>query len=1399
MPFNVRSRVESGHIDSVNEVRVCTVVFLGFPALGTHKSGGPAEDLAAMQSVTQAAQGRMHQDGGFFLQMRCDEKGYVALCAFGLPGRSHEDSPARGVQAALAVVSNLQRQGYAAVAGVTTGNLFCGVVGSSRRAEYTVFGDAINFAARLMVRAGNTPELGPVLCDEPTRWLAAAVAYYTELDPVPVKGRDQPLRAFQVSPTDQWTVTGMTDLLFDASPVLPRFSNAAQKAHGQNIDQMQQQDYDHQQEGVSKSGLPPLVSTTPTTTLQQKEEAIKYHELLLNATQGAMVNKKTTTEPTSALGNFADSVQHSFLQRTTNAFAPLVGRERELAVAGSRLADLVDGRGGGAVFLEGGTGVGKSRLIEEIVLGDGFAPLRQRCMVITSAGRAMHQSEPLNPWRRVFRMIFNADIERSAEKRALVGEQGGVSSTSFSSAFFQEQGFAASDLAVRLARHVPDYAVWRPVIAAALGLRVEELPVAVAGAAQRSSAARQGGLVAVDDVSMLLKARPHTFNYIAASDLAALDACIKNRDDGIASKEEETGTTLRLLDDSFNAAQRGFRDSRRAVSARNLDPGRPDSSASNSSNASLRPGGGSSSGGSTNNVGGAGAARPALLPAEMSPQLRSLKTRGLLVAIIREFVATHAPLFIAFDDIHLFDGPSWRLLLATLASCSKEALFMCTLRPVIPLPSSEQTPSLPLGLDAPRHGNKSHQLPPLPSVGEMPTTPIGPNGLPSTAAPSGAGPDEAFSRKLGEYYEEALWRDGSERIILKNFTFEEARRFISESLVDGKEVPWAATQLLYDKSAGMPAYLQQMCVYLKTRAEGIARGRSTSGAALTKISSAAAAAAGGIPSSVDASIYEVARTGMDFVRGTVSLYAIVPARVDRLRPDEQLTLKVASVMGTTVYSELLQAVHPKNPSMRRLQANLQALAAAGFLTKQSESFGGGGNAGASTTGRGGVVSRGLGGRSRDSLLGRVSNSTWLFTDILGRDIVWDMVPLTQRREWHARLATAMARFGKNNSTSVGNGNNFNGYINASSSNSNPYSNKRAIPPTIIAYQWSQAALGVETTEWQATLQAINWWEYAASEASLSGSYEEEVSHLQNAIIMANALCQPRLTGSFNARPDLVVEWRRARWDRCVAAALLLSDDGERTEDERETVANAPTIPVLSSAVRMNGISLQGDSQTASLVHCLRALNLVHVPMPWSEEYQKASEKAIKLEKAGKLGKTLKNAAGKVRLFATQSFRRRTKNTDVSFGALPDRTSLIGAALAGDFVTLAKLEPEKDDGLLTEQTEPLIVVALLTAVVTRSAEWHLNFSNYRYILWVCEYLAGGPRRIQQGSALGMVREHVQGALRRAKRCEGHGSGGTLRQGGEEACGEGGGDGDGQQLRLLRNAFNSQRMHSRQRNK
>ena len=76
--------------------------------------------LAAIQSTAECIQRVMRSQGGSFLQFRCDEKGFLSVCAFGLAGRSHEDGAARGIAASLSIVEALKASG-----GVRASRLVC--------------------------------------------------------------------------------------------------------------------------------------------------------------------------------------------------------------------------------------------------------------------------------------------------------------------------------------------------------------------------------------------------------------------------------------------------------------------------------------------------------------------------------------------------------------------------------------------------------------------------------------------------------------------------------------------------------------------------------------------------------------------------------------------------------------------------------------------------------------------------------------------------------------------------------------------------------------------------------------------------------------------------------------------------------------------------------------------------------------------------------------------------------------------------------------------------------------------------------------------------------------------------------------------------------------------------
>ena len=161
----------------------------------------------------------MRKWGGSCLQFRCDEKGYVGVCVFGLPGHTHEGNPGRGVLSALDLHSRFQKGGQRVCIGITTDNLLCTCVGGRKvRLEYTVrwkdkvivartgatpnlvhkpicsnmlpsqvFGDAINLSARLMMKCKDRQVESDILCDESTRARCGSQAEFEALDPITVK------------------------------------------------------------------------------------------------------------------------------------------------------------------------------------------------------------------------------------------------------------------------------------------------------------------------------------------------------------------------------------------------------------------------------------------------------------------------------------------------------------------------------------------------------------------------------------------------------------------------------------------------------------------------------------------------------------------------------------------------------------------------------------------------------------------------------------------------------------------------------------------------------------------------------------------------------------------------------------------------------------------------------------------------------------------------------------------------------------------------------------------------------------------------------------------------------------------------------------------------------------
>jgi hypothetical protein len=78
--------------------------------------------------------------------------------------------------------------------GVNRGPVFAGEIGPTYRRTYTVMGDAVNLAARLMTKA----EVGQILATQDVLQGSRTLFSTTELEPFLVKGKKEPVHASAV-------------------------------------------------------------------------------------------------------------------------------------------------------------------------------------------------------------------------------------------------------------------------------------------------------------------------------------------------------------------------------------------------------------------------------------------------------------------------------------------------------------------------------------------------------------------------------------------------------------------------------------------------------------------------------------------------------------------------------------------------------------------------------------------------------------------------------------------------------------------------------------------------------------------------------------------------------------------------------------------------------------------------------------------------------------------------------------------------------------------------------------------------------------------------------------------------------------------------------------------------
>eukprot|EP00047_Mylnosiga_fluctuans_P023320 m.136081 g.136081 ORF g.136081 m.136081 type:complete len:845 (-) comp9543_c0_seq6:1402-3936(-) len=207
VPAAIRPYLRPGQEIHMAEMLDVSVVFVKYEGVNTFAATGVTveEALVATQRVMLHAQKAVYHSEGSINKLLVDDKGLLMLCVFGLSPFAHADDPARAIETAQmlvrtlpALTADIPRVTPGSIhcsIGVATGRVYCGVIGSIKRREYTVIGDCVNLAARLMTAAG--PD--EILVCETTKKSSAREFQFQTRPPMQLKGKSRPTDIF--SPT----------------------------------------------------------------------------------------------------------------------------------------------------------------------------------------------------------------------------------------------------------------------------------------------------------------------------------------------------------------------------------------------------------------------------------------------------------------------------------------------------------------------------------------------------------------------------------------------------------------------------------------------------------------------------------------------------------------------------------------------------------------------------------------------------------------------------------------------------------------------------------------------------------------------------------------------------------------------------------------------------------------------------------------------------------------------------------------------------------------------------------------------------------------------------------------------------------------------------------------------
>jgi tetratricopeptide (TPR) repeat protein len=193
-----------------------------------------------------------------------------------------------------------------------------------------------------------------------------------------------------------------------------------------------------------------------------------------------------------------------------------------------------------------------------------------------------------------------------------------------------------------------------------------------------------------------------------------------------------------------------------------------------------------------------------------------------------------------------------------------------------------------------------------------------------------------------EYYD-LLQLPNARRLLLKSLSFRDTMALLCHRLAV-PHVPEILVSLIREHTQGNPFFSEELLYWL--RDAGLVR--------------------------VHDSVCQVASEQelLQALRTSDTVQAVITSRLDRLSLAEQMTLKVASVIGQVFTLNLLHAIHPVRPDIRTLDADLTTLQQLDLIEHDNST----------------------------------PEPTYHFKQVITRDVVYNLIAFAQRRQVHRSIA-----------------------------------------------------------------------------------------------------------------------------------------------------------------------------------------------------------------------------------------------------------------------------------------------------------------------------------------------------------------------------------------------------------